>query len=155
VDKSASLVGDAFPRRSTSSLDASMKHRTVHFSALGVASLCVGALASALSSAAPLRCEAKSVVAGPCFTVHGRLRLYNGTPSIRIWPAGTTRLLGVTDAQFANFENPALPPPLDTSLDWNTAYIGDYTVCPLAPEKPGTMRTVCVQAIGHLRRLKL
>jgi hypothetical protein len=132
-----------------------MRHRTVQLSKLSVATLCIGSLASALSLADPLPCESQSLVAGACFTIHGRLRLYNGTPSIRIWQIGTTRLLGVADARFSNFEDPELPPPLGASLDWNTAYFGDYTVCPLHPDKPGTMRDVCVQAIEHLRRLKL
>jgi hypothetical protein len=87
--------------------------------------------------------------------VHGRLRIGNGTPSIRIWPVGTGRLLGVANAGFSNFENPELPSPLDGSLDWDTAYFADYTVCPYEPDQPGTMRTVCVQAIAHLRKLKL
>jgi len=132
-----------------------MNHRTIHRLLLGVVTLFVGAFVSALASGDPLRCEAKSPVAGPCFTVHGRLRLYNGTPSVRIWPVGTTRLLGVADAHSDKFEDVGLPAPLNIRLDWDTAYIGDYTVCPQEPDKPGTLRIVCVQAVAHLRLLKL
>ena len=132
-----------------------MKYRRVEPTILRVATLCVGLLASSLALADPAPCKARSLAAGSCFTVQGRLRLYNGTPSIRIWQIGTSHLLGVADAQFSNFEDPGLPPPLGASLDWDTAYFANYTVCPMRPEQPGTMRLVCIQAIAHLRRLKL
>jgi len=150
VDKSASFCDSAPARRSSVSLDARMNHRMDHGSLFRLFALCVGALGSAPVSAAPIPCDVKSAMAGPCFKVHGRLQLYNGTPSIRIWHIGTNRLLGVTDGEGGNNENPGLPPPLDSGLDWNTAYVGDYTVCPRGPDKPGTMRTVCVQAVAHL-----
>src|SRR5262245_48301115 len=47
-------------------------------------------------------CRARSDVAGKCFTVHGRLSVYNGTPSIRLWPIGTKRLLGIIDPNDAS-----------------------------------------------------
>jgi hypothetical protein len=40
-------------------------------------------------------CSDRRDLVGACFTVRGRLSVYNGNPSVRIWPIGTTRLLGL------------------------------------------------------------
>lgn len=143
------------PRRSSWLSDNRMTDRKDHCAGSRLISLCVGALGWTLVSAHPIPCNLKSAVAGSCFTVHGRLRLYDGTPSIRIWRIGTHRLLAVTEGRGFNNENPGLPPPLDVGLDWDTVYIGDYRVCPLEPDKPGTMRIVCVQAVAHVVRRHL
>ena len=37
-------------------------------------------------------CKDNPMLSGPCFTARGRMGLYNGTPSIRIWPLGTKRI---------------------------------------------------------------
>jgi hypothetical protein len=73
----------------------------------------------------------------------------NGTPSVRIWPSGTHRLLGVIDPKS---ENPgeaeeALPINVQRLLtkenDWTVW--GDFYVCPVEPEHSGWMRTVVVK----------
>jgi hypothetical protein len=88
-----------------------------------------------------------------CYRVHGRLFAANGTPSLRIWPVGTRRMLGVHDD--ANPE--ALPPELRgdrapsmgaTAADRVEVY-GDFTVCPLTRDRPGHMRMVTVKAVEH------
>src|ERR1700733_4992604 len=90
----------------------------------------------------------------PCFTVHGRLRFYQGNPFVRIWPIGSHRLLGV--ATISDYpENPKLPFPLNHQLAFEADYIGDYTVCPFGPDVPGEMRYVCVEAVAHLVKRKL
>ena len=92
---------------------------------------CVGLLAAMLgiapvtaSFAAGGRCTDHFKLNGPCLTVHGRLRVYNGNPSVRIWPIGSHRLLGVATV-YDNPENPLLPFPLNQGLDVETAYFGD------------------------------
>jgi hypothetical protein len=83
-----------------------------------------------------------------CYRVHGRLFAANGTPSLRIWPVGTRRLLGVHDD--ANPE--ALPPELrgghapsmGAPDDERVEVYGDFTVCPLTRDRPGHMRMVTV-----------
>jgi len=44
-------------------------------------------------------CKNNPQIGGACFSVHGRLSAYNGAPSLRIWPIGTHRLLGVLKDQ--------------------------------------------------------
>ena len=92
--------------------------------------------------------------ARPCYSVHGRLFAANGTPTFRIWPVGTNRLLGIH-----NDENPeALPPelrgPHAPSMgagpdEGDTVVYGDFTVCPLTRDRPGHMRMVTVKAVAH------
>src|SRR6185436_18627177 len=81
----------------------------------------------------PQSCRNRPDVVGKCFTVHGRLSVYNGTPSIRLWPMGTKRLLGVIDpGDSSNAPGPTiLPIEIRNKLDWNKDVFGDFSVCPL------------------------
>jgi hypothetical protein len=115
---------------------------------LGTAPVAVG-----FGAGGPEHCADHFKLKGPCFTVHGRLRLYQGNPLVRIWPIGSHRLLGVATVSH-DPENPKLPFPLNQGLDFETAYIGDYTVCPFGPDVPGEMRYVCVESIAHLEKRK-
>ena len=78
-----------------------------------------------------------------CYWVVGRLFTANGTPTFRIWPKGTKRLLGVVsrsgDAEAADILPPKvrrMNPSFDRSV-W-----GDFRVCPLTAERAGWMRMV-------------
>ena len=42
-------------------------------------------------------CKDHPMVSGPCFKVRGRMAFYNGAPSLRIWPVGTERILGISE----------------------------------------------------------
>lgn len=89
-------------------------------------------------------CESRADVVAACFTLHGRLSLGNGTPSARIWGAGTQRMLGIPDD--------ALPEALAAQLsDFNTELWGDFKVCPLTRAQPGQMQSVCVASWRNLR----
>lgn len=85
-----------------------------------------------------------------CITVHGRMNYWNGTPSVRIWKVGTTRMLGVSDVRFEidGYEN--LPGSLRSRLSWHTDLFADFVVCPFTPEKPGVMQLVCVDSATRL-----
>ena len=98
-------------------------------------------------------CRARSDVVGKCFTVHGRLSVYNGTPSIRLWPMGSKRLLGVIDPQDpSNAPGPSvLAAPVKQKLDWDKDVFGDFLVCPLTRSKPGRMQTICIESGKNLR----
>jgi hypothetical protein len=89
---------------------------------------------------------------GQCFNVHGRLSVYNGTPSIRLWPLGTKRLLGVIDpADVSNAPGPTiLPLDIKNKLDWDKNVFGDFLVCPLTRQQPGRMQTVCIESGKNL-----
>jgi hypothetical protein len=114
----------------------------------------LGLVSVGFSAETAEHCAVHFKLAGACFTIHGRLRLYQGNPLVRIWPIGSHRLLGVTTVS-DDPENPNLPSPLNSGLDFETAYVADYTVCPLGPERPGEMRYVCVESIAHLEKRKL
>jgi hypothetical protein len=92
--------------------------------------------------------------AWPCFWVHGRLTDGNGTPSVRIWPSGTHRMLGVIDPdgpQPGEAES-ALPRAVQRLLTVENGYTvwGDFHVCPVEPAHSGWMRTVVVNGSRRL-----
>ena len=101
---------------------------------------------------AEVSCKSRPDVVGKCFNVHGRLSVYNGTPSIRLWPIGTKRLLGVIDPKDAsNAPGPTiLPLDIKTKLDWNKDVLGDFMVCPLTRRQSGRMQTVCIESGKNL-----
>ena len=97
-------------------------------------------------------CRARSDVVGKCFSVHGRLSVYNGTPSIRLWPMGTKRLLGIIDPNdTSSAPGPTvLPVEIKNKLDWDKDVLGDFLVCPLTRQQPGRMQTVCIESGKNL-----
>jgi len=109
------------------------------------------AIALALASAAHATpdCRPSASVRGPCFSVRGRLSAWNGAPTFRLHPSGSKRLLGVVggdgDPASPTVLTPALraamTPPSPGELQPVTAV---FRVCPLAPDRPGRMRPVCI-----------
>jgi len=97
-------------------------------------------------------CKSRPEVVGKCFNVHGRLSVYNGTPSIRLWPLGTKRLLGVIDPKDASNApgETILPVDIKNKLDWNKDVFGDFIVCPLTRQQAGRMQTVCIDSGKNL-----
>ena len=87
--------------------------------------------------------EANATSKENCHWVAGRLSAYNGTPTFRIWPKGTKRLLGVV-SRTGNAEGADLLPSkvrrMKPSFDRNVW--GEFRVCPLAAERAGWMRMV-------------
>jgi len=103
-----------------------------------------------------------------CYWARGRLSIYNGDPSDRIWKTGTRRVLGVFNgpSHFPprsddDVESPELPANLDRTYEsdhwrWKRskgdAYyefpdiFADFEVCPLEPERKGAMQAVCVES---------
>jgi len=73
--------------------------------------------------------------------VHGRLSVYNGTPSCRIWIVGTKRMLGIHEFE----EECPIPSELHKILaeDINDRLIyADFVVRPLTERKDGFMQIV-------------
>jgi hypothetical protein len=98
----------------------------------------------------PKPCHEHPQVDGPCFNVHGRIRIYNGTPSVRIWPVGTKRLLGVSEARFYKAEYSNMPPDLSRLLAWDKEIFADFVVCPFTPDEPRVMRLVCIDSASNI-----
>jgi hypothetical protein len=107
-------------------------------------------------------------IAASCYWTHGRLGIYNGTPSYRLWKVGTNRLLGiysgpsVYDGPLASLypldnESPEFPANLyhtawramAPNQIWPDVY-ADFEVCPLEPEKPGAMQAACIESAKNL-----
>ncbi len=94
-------------------------------------------------------CHEHPKLVGPCFTVHARMRYYNGAPPIRLGPIGTDRLLGVSEGQsVAGYQS--LPESLRATLDRQREIYADFVVCPFAPSEPDVMRLVCVSSATNI-----
>jgi hypothetical protein len=82
-------------------------------------------------------CGHQGLFVDSCFTIHRRMQAANGI-GLEIWVVGTHKLLGVTGPC-------ALPPLLDRLIGIEDKLVyADFVVRPLTPERPGSMRMVCV-----------
>jgi hypothetical protein len=98
-------------------------------------------------------CRTSPNLVGACFTVHGRLFVAIGTPSVRILPVGTNRILGVLDRQVQAESDEIIPAAVKVLLTSSPFFVdvyGDYEVCPFEKDATGSMRAVCVESASHL-----
>lgn len=94
-------------------------------------------------------CRGQPALVGRCFAVRGRLSLYNGAPTIRLWRAGTKRVLGVS-ASYAREGYSSIPAELEGRLSWETELWGEFTVCPFTRRRAGEMQMVCVESARNV-----
>ena len=130
---------------------------------LGLASLVFGVVVGCVTTiAAPTRADAavfpRSAPVGQCRTVHGRMALYNGTFSFRIWVIGTHRMLRIVDSEGDNFnELSKLPSSLARQLTpyredlFHPRVFADFRVCDFTRSKPGVMQSVTLEDATHIR----
>jgi hypothetical protein len=106
-----------------------------------------------------------------CYWTRGRLSLYNGNPSLRLWKIGSKRILGIysgPDSQRydpLDNEHPELPLSLDRAYDAEykrrsaikdpdaglpEPAFGDFEVCPLEPERKGVMQAACIESAKNI-----
>jgi len=95
-------------------------------------------------------CREHPMLSGSCFKIRGRMSLSNGTPSVRIWPVGTNRILGVSEGRFYLEDYANVPGELVRQLSWETAMYADFTVCPFNDDEPGVMRLICVESAENI-----
>jgi hypothetical protein len=95
-------------------------------------------------------CKEHPLLSGPCFKVRGRMSFYNGNPTVRIWPLGTKRMLGVSQGRFYLQDYDNVPDELVRRLSWETAMFADFTVCPFTDNRPGEMRLICVESAENI-----
>ena len=95
-------------------------------------------------------CKAHSELSGSCFEIRGRMAPSNGTPSLRIWPVGTKRLLGVSEERGSTSENYNVPKELLEQLSFGKAMYADFTICPFTDDEPGVMRILCVESAENI-----
>jgi hypothetical protein len=80
-------------------------------------------------------------------TVRGRLYAANGGGSgFRIWIVGTRRIVWLSPRI-----DPAIPDAVRQAFKpFDEQVYGDFTLVPLAPDRPGVMREVCFVSGEHL-----
>lgn len=114
-------------------------------------SLCAGLQADAAGAETAGVAAAKT---WPCYWTRGRLWIAQGGPSIRLWPVGTHRILGIVNPRTGVTdvdEAEALPPRVADVLVDHVDVWGTYHVCPIVPERRGWMRYVVIdRAAGKL-----
>lgn len=84
----------------------------------------------------------------PCTIGHGRFSTQNGITQT-IWLVGTTRRLDVAN-EADNFFPSTLTKYLEMTSQDHSYIFGDFTICPIEPDKPGFMRRVCVADAKNL-----
>ena len=82
-------------------------------------------------------CREHPQLVGKCFTVRGKISVYNGAPALRIWKIGTNRVLGVSEQRFAVAGYRNVPEDIHQ-------LVGDFLVCPFTKSKPKEMQMVCI-----------
>jgi hypothetical protein len=105
-----------------------------------------GALASQVPDGKGVNCPKPPVE--PCTIGHGRFSTQNGITQT-IWLVGTTRRLDVAN-EADNFFPPTVLKYLEMTSKDHSYIFGDFTICPVEPDKPGYMRTVCVADAKNL-----
>jgi len=96
-------------------------------------------------------CRQHPQLSGQCYYLRGRLSFYNGTPSLRLWPVRTHRLLGVSEGRFALPDYQNIPPELVEKLGgFDNEMFADFLVCPFTDDKPGVMRLICVESATNI-----
>ena len=108
------------------------------------------------SPSAAIKSEEKSCrqhpqLTGKCFTVQGRLSVYNGAPAMRIWKVGTKRMLGISEQRFAVEGYRNVPETIQNQLNQDVEIFGDFLVCPFTRQKAGEMQMVCVEEGKNLK----
>jgi len=115
----------------------------VVFSTLVALLLSVPTIGEGVIAASPWRCRERPVEA--CFRHRGRLSGQNGI-AVQIWLIGTTRRVAVQSTEMPSFVEKYLSM---TSEDQSYIY-GDFEICPVEPDTPGHMRSVCVSGAENL-----
>lgn len=95
-------------------------------------------------------CHDHPKLVGSCFEVKGKLSVYNGAPSLRIWKLGSKRILGISEQRYALPDVRKVPEEVEQAIKPEVDLFGDYTVCPLTKSKPGVMQFVCVDKVRNL-----
>ena len=89
-------------------------------------------------------CREQPALVGKCFMVRGRLSLYNGAPTIRLWRVGTKRMLGVSGS-YSQAGYSSIPEELERQLGWETEVWGDFLVCPFTRQRAKEMQMICIE----------
>src|SRR5207249_1076247 len=75
-------------------------------------------------------CREHPQLIGNCFTVRGRLSIYDGAPALRLWRVGTRRVLGISEQRFSVVGYRNVPEYIASQINQNVAILGDFLLCP-------------------------
>lgn len=127
---------------------------------LSLALCAVAAQALAQQTPAQRKIPCKTPDNAPtCYWTRGRLGVYNGNPSFRVWRIGTTKIVGIhsgPDAQRhdpEDGEHPEFPANLERLVDQvvdGHRVFADFEICPFAPERRGEMQFGCIESAKHI-----
>ena len=95
-------------------------------------------------------CREHPLLVGRCFTVRGRLSVYNGTPARRLWRVGTRRILGISEQRFSVTGYRNVPDYIENKINQDVAIFGDFLVCPFTRLRPGEMQLVCIEGAKNV-----
>ena len=113
--------------------------------------ICAGVSArSPVREAAEKTCREHPQINGKCFSVRGRLSVYNGAPAVRIWRIGTRRVLGISEQRFSLPGYRNLPESVAHELSGDNEILGDFLVCPFTKPKPREMQLVCIESAKNV-----
>lgn len=101
------------------------------------------ALAADIDTA--LGCKNNPAVVSACYSLRGRIAAYNGTPSLRIWPVGSARLLGVQPS-----ENEIMPKNIRGKVSFEQSVYANFEVCPFTQPRPKVMQLVCIESAANI-----
>ena len=95
-------------------------------------------------------CREHPKLVGSCFSVHGKLSVFNGAPALRIWKVGTKRILGVSEQRFALEGYRNVPDEVQSKINQDRVLLGDYLVCPFTRSRKNEMQLVCIENVSNL-----
>jgi hypothetical protein len=127
-----------------------MTIRFPHIALLLVAAITLPGTSALPTTLAEKSCRQHPRLVGKCFTIHGRLSVYNGAPALRIWRVGTRRMLGVSGQRFSEPGYRNIPIDLEKQINQDVEIFADYFLCPFTRSKPGEMQLVCIESVKHL-----
>jgi hypothetical protein len=126
--------------------------RYTNMKALRILIISFAILSSPLSQAEEQKsCKTHPLVSGSCFEVRGRLAFYNGSPSMRIWPIGTNRLLGISEGKYFLEGYANIPSVLVSQLKWGYAIYANFVACPFTKQARENMQLVCVESATNVQ----
>src|SRR5690242_12477467 len=91
---------------------------------------------SAAPEAKEKSCRTHPQLIDRCFSVRGRLSVYNGAPALRLWKVGTRRMLGISEQRFTIPGYRNIPSSIASQVNEDVAVFGDFLVCPFTPSRP-------------------
>jgi len=90
-------------------------------------------------------CRTHPLLVGRCFTLHGRLSVYNGAPALRLWKIGSRRMFGISEQRFVVEGYRNVPEYIESQINQDVALFGDFLVCPFTKPHPREMQLVCIE----------